>query len=248
MKKHIITFLGLFIFIMIIIPQNVFASTITQTPLNRYNRVMYNIEDLTDIYTGDIVTANKITASSNVFYNYYNGSGQTRVSMNDKIYATNAFNLRNSSGAMPLCSTQCDLNLSFNLGFNAVDSVGGPDYSTTIAYLDHIRHAITTLGGIKIYGTDINDEPKQFYCTATYYVGNHNVNNPYDKYFVTCPTSNYKSIDYIQVIVASSGVDTSLNRSINFYTDILTKEITDYTGTQDGIAPDKLRRLKALVA
>ena len=243
MKKR---FLILFSFIFLaLIPNNVFADVSGTYIIDRYTLTNYNSEDLTDYYTTNTANLSYISNTNSTFYTFYNMGFSGRYTYNNiTTYQPDFINVFYSNGNMSLCSENCDIDISFNFAIRASVYNGSPGtnnattYAKASAYLQHTAGAFTTLGGVTLYGKDINDNDKYFYCTGTYVISTAGQDNPYYRFIATCPTSNFKYISSIRFMTAftgGTGLDHTYNGSYNFFITAMNYNIRDYTGTQDGI-------------
>lgn len=236
MRNKIFLLLG--IFALFIIPSSVYADTTGEYNMNKYKAVMTNIEDDSDSYLSQEYNSNWLTNTSNNFYNYYQASfaSVVQVTQNNttKYYTPSAVRFYNSSDITP-CGAQCDLTLTFQYGFSALAYTSSTnDYNLATTLLGVSNTTTTDVGGITIHGIDIDNNEKIFKCNAIFTITNIGQNNPFYKYIGSCPTSNYKRIDYIEFQTGWQNVPNT--NYINVYNSItkVSYNIGTYTGTQDG--------------
>ena len=237
MNKKFFIFFALFLFLTI--PSSVFADVSGTYTIDRYTLTNYNSEDLTDYYTTSTANLSYISNTNSTFYTFYNMGFSGRYSYNNiTTYQPDFINVFNSNGNMSLCTTQCDIDISFNFAIRTSAYTSDTNYSKASAYINHSAGAFTNLGGVTLYGKDINDNDKYFYCTGTYVISTEGQNMPYYRFIATCPTSNFKYISSIRFMTAftgGTGLDHTYNGSYNFFITTMNYNIRDYTGTQDGV-------------
>lgn len=216
-----------------IVPSSVFADTQGFYDLNKVIYVHYAVNDGTLHYDSTIKDTSIVHGSTSPFY-LFNQGVISSIHTNNNVLYTPAFFKYFSDNTMNLCNDSCDLMLSFSYGLASYNTHNSLDDS----YMNAFRRSSTNFSGIKIVGTDIYNNPKEFYCTGQYLIGGDigSLDGTYNKFIATCPTSNFKSISYILVSTGFRSVyNTTTTLNYTYFIDDLDYTISAYTGTQDGI-------------